>query len=280
MHALALVLAVQQPVFDSGFEQVSPAPAAKASERAIVLINGLKPHPFSKKAANEPRREPWQSADSKLGEALASHGDLFVFYYSQNRHVEEIPDAANRAGKAFGDYVAGLKAAGYAEIALVGHSAGGIIARQFVEDHPDAGVTRVVQTATPNAGAWLAELDDAVRDSQEPFVQSLSKADRKAVLAKRAGKRIPDGVEFTVVVANGLGNGDTVVSAESQWPPDLRAQGIPMVEVGSIHYTVPRSRSTAAKVAELVSTPQPRWSAEQVKRAHALLVGSRDQGPE
>jgi pimeloyl-ACP methyl ester carboxylesterase len=267
---LVLLLAAD---FDSLFEQVSPADGKKAADRAIILINGLKPHPFDKDAANRPLKSSWQSADSTLGKALTPHGDLFIFCYSQNRAVDQIPDAQNKAGKALGDYIAELKAKGYGQIVIVGHSAGGLIARQFVEDHPDAGVTRVVQAASPNTGAALGEMDDSVRDAQEPFVQSLSKASRKAFLEGRKDKKIPASVEFAVVVANGTGSGDTVVDVTSQWPEDLQAQGIPMVETGSIHFTVPRSRSTAKTIAGLVSTAQPRWTDEKVEKA---LKGLKD----
>ena len=42
---------------------------------------------------------------------------------------------------ALADNIRRVRQLGYKEIILLGHSAGGVIVRQFVEDHPDAGVT-------------------------------------------------------------------------------------------------------------------------------------------
>ena len=41
---------------------------------------------------------------------------------------------------------------------VVGHSAGGVIARQFVESYPDAGVAKVIAVAAPFAGVELANI--------------------------------------------------------------------------------------------------------------------------
>ena len=51
---------------------------------------------------------------------------------------------------------------------LVGYSAGALIARYFVEDSPDYGVTKVIQVCAPNGGSGWGKLTAGVRQSQEP----------------------------------------------------------------------------------------------------------------
>ena len=67
-----------------------------------------------------------------------------------------------------------LRQAGYSEVILLGFSAGGVVARQFVEDNPAAGVTRVIQVCAPNLGSPLAKLKSSVGLAQESFLQSLT----------------------------------------------------------------------------------------------------------
>ena len=73
-------------------------------------------------------------------------------------------------------------------------------------------------------------------------------------------------------MGTGTGTGDTVIAKDSQWPQDLQRQGIPVVELKAIHYLAPRSRKGAGKIAELVTTPQRRWSAERVARERERLL--------
>jgi len=255
---------------DTSFSRLGDS-IEKTSARAVVLINGFSPHPFSSEAAAKPESAGWQSADGTLGAALAPHADLFAFRYSQNAPVDEIPRAKNKGGMTLADFVAQLKGSGYKEIVLVGFSAGGVLARLFVEDHPDAGVTKVIQVCPPNAGSGWGSAGFAVRETQEPFVTSLSKEVRQKATETRA-KKIPESAEFVVVVGNGGGTGDSVVTCESQWPRDLQAQGIPAEGVSVLHFQAMRTTKAAAKIAELVSTRQPRWTEEQVAKARAQLL--------
>ena len=257
--ALLLVLLVQaEPGLKTEFRELSKGDP----KRAIVLLHGLTPHPFSEKKANAPVSPSWQEADSRIGKALSEHGSLHAFSYSQNVPVQEIP-------KALRPHVAGLRKSGFKEIVLVGFSAGALIVRQFVEDHPEAGVTRVIQVSPPNEGSDWGRIARMVRESQEVFVRSLKYDAREKFLSERAekGVRIPPKIEFVVVMGTLVGRGDTTVTRKSQWPERLRKQGIPVYPVSVVHTYAMRSKACAMLLSKLVSTPQPRWSPKEVEVA-------------
>jgi hypothetical protein len=299
------VFAAAEPV-DTQFVQVSPVSRAAAllsrSEgqvRAVVLLPGISPHPFSTERVAQARWQDWQQAGSTLVEILAREADVFAFAYSQNEAIERIAESPGLA-----DNIRRLKELGYREIVLVGHSAGGLIARHFVEDRPDAGVTRVVQVCTPNAGTIWGRFRLGVREPQEKYLASLSKRGRNACLAQRAGKGIPKGVEFVCVVGqaplpervtfslelphkkqativlrlDGL-RGDGLVSAGSQWPHDLQEQGIPAHPLRTTHFTVMQSRAAAQVLADLVREKQPRWDAARIEKARRTILGESDEEP-
>ena len=274
---IALLLLLQD--YETIFRQIHPTPSKEgaferwdAQPRAVVMIQGLKPHPFSSEKPNQAVPSSWQDAGSLMARALQDHADLYIFSYAQNRPVEEIAGAQNQDGKSFGDYLAEVRALGYDEVVLVAFSAGGLIARQFVEDHPDAGVTRVVQVCSPNTGSSLGGLDLGVRHDQEVFLNSLTKQARREFLDGRIDARIPDAVEFVAVMGTGAGSGDSAVSRESAWPDDLREQRIPVVEIDTLHFAAVRGKTGTARIAELAVTPQPRWTAEQVEQAEKALL--------
>jgi pimeloyl-ACP methyl ester carboxylesterase len=239
--------------------------------RAVVLIHGLQPHPFRTGEVGKADFRSWQLPGSHLVETLGRLADVFAFAYSQNVAVEEIPGVP-----ALLDGVRLLRQLGYSEVVLVGHSAGGLIARQFVEDYPSAGVTKVIQVCAPNAGAGMAQLEPGVTRSQRVFLHSLTKAARADCLGRRVGKQIPTGLQFVCLVGDGAGLGDGVVSKESQWPPDLQAQGIPAVLARTTHFTVMHSSAEARQLAELIRQDYPRWDPAQVARVKKEL---RNQVP-
>src|SRR5207244_1035605 len=98
------------------------------------------------------------------------------------------------------------------------HSAGGLVARHFVESSPNDGVTRVIQVATPNGGAYLAELGARVPKmvprEQKPFVMSVAPAYRANLLRSRQQLPIPTSTDFVAVVALAARGtkGDTAVN--------------------------------------------------------------------
>ena len=108
----------------------------------------------------------------------------------------------------FADNLRKLKQLGYTDLVLVGHSAGGLVARHFVEDYPDAGVTKVVQVCTPNGGSFWANFRVGVRKSQRAFLGSLTRDGREQCLRERGDKRIPPSVDFVCLVGNRAGEGD------------------------------------------------------------------------
>src|SRR5262249_33218472 len=123
--------------------------------------------------------------------------------------------------------VKSLRSAGYDEVTLVGYSAGGLIARLFVEDAPNCGVTKVIQVCAPNAGSEWAFLRSGVRAVQAPFVRSLAKDDRSGIAQARVDKKIPMQIEFVCIVAAATWLSDGVVRRDAQWTTDLQLQGIP-----------------------------------------------------
>ncbi len=256
------------------FVQVTPQQHASgawqrtpAERRAIVLIEGLMPHPFSKENVEKPTLRDWQKPGSLLVKHLTGLGDVYAFGYAQNVPVDEIADHHGLWGG-----LLHLREMGYREVVLVGYSAGGLVARRVVEEYPDVGVTKVVQVAAPNAGSGWASLK-AVRKNQKPFLLSLTKEERRRELRSRIDVTIPDNIEFVCLVGTGAILGDGVVTAKSAWTSDLQAQGIPAVKVASDHLSMVRGSAGVATIAELVRTPQPRWSQARVATARKAILG-------
>jgi hypothetical protein len=258
------LLTAAVPQVDTRFVEVAPSAGAAlvrstSQDRAVVLIEGLDLHPVRPRRATRPELRPWQKPGSPLVRTVSAEGDVFAFTYAQTASVTDIAELPS-----LGEHVQRLRQAGYKDIVLIGFSAGGLVARQFVEDNPAAGVTKVIQVCAPNVGTGLANVKVGVGVIQEPFVWSLSKPSRARALQERQGKKIPDGVEFICVVGNGLGSGDGVVSTRSQWPEDLQAQGVPAVPLETEHWKALSAPRTAQVLARLVRESQPRWDAAQV----------------
>ena len=167
-----------------------------------------------------------------------------------------------------------LRAMGYREIVMIGHSAGALIARYFVEDNPGGGgVTKVIQVSPPNGGSSWGKRTGTVRQSQEIFLTSLTKESRQAALQQRMDKVIPPEVQFVCVVGTVGTVGDGVVRADSQWTADLQRQGIPAIRLQTTHVTAMRSKTVALNLAALVKEPQPRWTMKQVVAARETILG-------
>jgi pimeloyl-ACP methyl ester carboxylesterase len=278
---------------ETRFAQLAPAyregplwQRSVAQPRAVVLIHGLHLHPFSSRNVKRAEWHNWQRPDSALVKALALDADVFGFAYSQEVPLETIAETPG-----LHNGVQRLRGMGYREVVLLGHSAGGLVARQFVEDHPDAGVTRVVQVCAPNGGSSWARARLAVRKNQGSFLSSLTRKDRQHSLEGRADKRIPAAVEFVCVVgrvhipllapreqgdkaARGwLRPGDGVVSAACQWTPELQEQGIPAVPLWAGHSGVLHSKVGIEALVRLVRERIGRWDAATVAAARQRILG-------
>lgn len=260
---LALALPPEVPTL---FAEVAPPqdePAFRMPEhdRAIVLIHGLRLQPGS--GAHEPAFQEWQQAGSTLVRVLSEDSDVFSFAYAEDVPLETIAEQPP-----LDTDVLMLKELGYREIVLVGHSAGGLVARQYVEDHPDSGVTGVIQVCSPNAGTRLGEIGSNLKSfaGEEAFLTSLSEDWRGAVAKRRADRTIPKECAFVCVLGDEVvgAAGDFVLGVETQWPADLRAQGIPSVKVHTTHLTAMRSRRVAETIASLVKEKASRWEPERV----------------
>jgi hypothetical protein len=290
-----LVVAQAPPRVELEFVQVAPARGSRVverspgQERAVVLINGLRPHPFSSRHVGRPDLSSWQKPRSSLVRALAKEADVFALAYSQNAPLDAIAQAPELTRE-----LRRLKEAGYGDIVLVGHSAGGVLARLLVEDHPDLGVTKVVQVAAPNAGSSLAAVAWSVREEQEPFVRSLSHEARSKALEQRAGKRIPEKVALVCLVCQcevsgaafktreveaevNFKRGDGVVSSVRQWSADLQAQGIPFQVLPHAHFTAMSSPGTAETLLRLIRETPPRWNEAETEAARMKLFGEKKE---
>jgi pimeloyl-ACP methyl ester carboxylesterase len=277
MPTLLLLLATAQAVSPAPatvqvrFVKVAPHPdtpeRTTGQARAVVLLHGLSFHPFREEKAVKPHFHFWQQPDSALVKRLARDADVYAVAYGQNVPVEQLA-----SDPTLPRHLRELRKAGYRQIVLVGHSAGGLIARHLVEDHPELGVTRVIQVCAPNAGSSWASLKTA-RAAQKPFLTSITRAARQKLLEGRAGKRIPDDVAFACVVGSCNLKGDGLVFSKSQWPADLQAQGVPAFPLWSVHWDAMSSGRAVELLSRLVVEPLPRWDAKQVEEARKKLLG-------
>lgn len=274
---LLLTLSVAAPATElqTEFWQVAPGTAAKrwtapakpvTNARALILIPGLHFHPLRPVKAVKPEVRDWQLPKSELVKALAKDFDVFAFAYSQTVSLD---DVARSPG--LRDAVAELRKAGYTEVVLIGHSAGGIIGRQFAEQNPDAGVKKVIAVASPFAGAELATLNVGYPKAQAPFVKSLTPEARKtATSASSLGKEI----EFACVVCKVKRlESDGVVRIRSQWPEELQLLGVPAV-LATVSHTEAMDEAESTKTIHALATGKlARWSTEEVSNARKVLFG-------
>jgi hypothetical protein len=279
LYCLSLV-AGAGPV-ETKFVQVAPVVEVPGGiqrsleqKRAVVLVTGLALHLIQESQVLHAHLVSWQRPGSYLVSLLAEDADVFSFAYAQSVPITEIARLP-----AVGEAIGRLRDAGYSEIVLVGHSAGGLVVRQFVEEYPDAGVTKVVQVSAPNTGSGWAELVDAVRTLQKPFIDSLRKCTRDSWLAQQGRQPLSDRLEFVCIVGTGFGVGDGVVSVASQWPLDLQEQGVPAVVLPAGHNSTIFCRPGDRVIARVVREVHPRWSTEEVETMRQCLPGCAKPSP-
>jgi hypothetical protein len=122
--ATALSPCVELPTLFWGIEPtvvvVDADTKLKAKQpRAVVLVHGLLPRVFHPDRAEKPEAHDWQVKDGRLVKALADEADVYGFSYAQTHGVDEV--AYSRGLR---DGIAAIRAAGYKEVVLVGHSCG------------------------------------------------------------------------------------------------------------------------------------------------------------
>lgn len=275
---LATALAAPEPAeIATELWQVAPdgggkawvAPAERRDKtRAVVLIPGLYVHTIKPARANLPDRRPWQDPKSELVRVLAPDFDVFAFGYGQTISVDAVAQS-----NGLKDAVTRIREAGYKEIVLVGHSAGGVVARHFVEANPDAGVTKVIAVASPFGGVEIANAKLGVPKVQEPFVRSLA-PDARAEAMKATKNPPGNGVPLACVVCKiKLVDSDGLVPTRSQWPDDLQKAGVPVVHSPANHFAVMSSGTAAKAISELAREKLVRWSPDETETARKVLFG-------
>jgi pimeloyl-ACP methyl ester carboxylesterase len=273
--ALAMLLTARAGSIDTRFSQVAPFAREVAAferspgrTRAVILIHGLRIHPISKLGIVRAAFTDWQKEGSDLVKQLARDSDVFAFAYAQTAAADDVAEAPDLS-----DSVRRVRLLGYEQLVLLGYSAGGVIAREFIEDYPGTGVTKVVQVCAPNTGSGWASLPPLCRQQSE-FLRSLTKQSRLRVLGARADRLLPPQVEFVCVVGTGTRAGDGLVSKRSQWSEELQNQGVPAVAVNDVHWHILRGKKGIELVASLVREPQARWDAARVAAARREILGT------
>jgi hypothetical protein len=263
--------------------QVAPDTAGKPwwqattgrKERAVLLVPGLKIHPLRPQLVHKPQLHDWQEPRSTIVQTLGRDSDVFAFGYAQTVPVDVVAHSPGLR-----DAVTQMRTAGYKEVVLVGHSAGGIVARQFVEAYPDAGVSKVIQVAAPNAGSDAAAFfKGGYPKAQAPFVQSLAPAAR-AEGQRKSTTLVSPRVELVCVVCRiAKANGDGLVKLDSQWPDDLQQQGVPAAVAPVSHFDAMKAAASVKLIALLTRDRLVRWDAEQVEQARRVLFRDPDEKP-
>lgn len=239
------------------------ASVVKTKDRAVLLLHGLLVHPFKPSLAAKPDLHAWQQPNSDLVRNLAKDADVFSFAYAQITPLDAVAQCPGLR-----DCVTALRKAGYKEITLIGHSAGGVISRLFVESYPESGVTKVIPVSAPHIGSELAHLKAGYHRIQASFVQSLAPEAR----IEAAPRRIDEAIEMACIVCKLKHmEGDGLVSMNSQWPDECRRQGIPVVLVAGSHFEAMTSAAAVKAIGELARERLTRWSPEEVERARRLL---------
>ncbi|MCI0461644.1 MAG: alpha/beta hydrolase [Gemmataceae bacterium] len=264
------------PDIQGQFVQLQPAHVEQSYQRtagrdcAVVLLHGFQLG-LTTDSVRRAKFQDWQRSDSTLVSELAGSADVYAFAYGQNEPVDSVAHVPTLR-----DGIKALKQLGYRHVVLFGHSAGGVVARQFVEDYPEAGVTKVIQVCTPNGGSYCARLAPFCRKAQQPFVESLTEQTRRRIFDN--GKKVPTRVQFLCVV----GTRDWVVSCLCQWTPDLQNQGIPVITLPLAHEDAVYRAEHARELRALVMQDHPRWTTAQVDAARGpvsvgLLLGQPGQ---
>jgi len=271
---LCMMPSIQLPI---GFWQVSPANRVTVDgeavemkivkTRAAVIIHGMQLYPIRPEKAAKPQQHDYQMPKSLLVEALSADFDVYALSYAQTIIVDGIS-----VSEGVRSNIEKLRAAGYKEIVLVGHSAGGMIARHFVERYPKSGVTKVIEVCAPNLGSEFATINLGLPKLQIPIIKSLDPKTR--INISEYANPLSKEIEFVCVVCKVRGiPGDTLVGLDSQWPIDLQKQGIPASLVAINHFDAMKASHSVNLIGELAREKLVRWTPEQVETGRQILFG-------
>ncbi len=253
---------------DPRVKLLEKAPAAK--ERAVVLIPGLKIHPLRPSVSTRPEMHSFQEPGSEIVRALSKEFDVYAWGYAQTVPMDVVAHSPGLRRA-----VQGLRDAGYKDIVLIGHSAGGVIARIFVQAYPDSGVTKLITVASPHAGAELADLIRAGYPKvQAPFIQSLATELRSDNL----GGKIPDKLEMVCVVCKLKRlDFDGLVTVSTQWPENCQEAGVPAVLLQVIHWDAMHNPQSTKMISDLARIKLTRWNAAEVGIAQKVLLHGQEE---
>jgi len=238
-------------------------------DRAVVLIHGLKPQVFQPEKAFETEVHSFQKPRAELVKALQDEFDIFGVSYAQVGPVDWVASSPKLA-----EGIKALRFAGYKQIILVGHSAGGIISRRFVELYPDAGVTKVIAVASPHLGSGWAKLpQQVIPKTQAYFINSLL-PDVRIDYHRASEAKLSDSVQFCCVVCKlPRWDSDTTVGVDSQWPRDLQKLGIPATLVNCNHFDAMKHEKAVRTIVELANGKILRWTPVEVEKAQRIIFG-------
>lgn len=237
--------------------------------KAVLCIPGLYPHPLRPEKATKPEKHPWFEPKAPLLKALADEFDVYGFGYAQTIAVDGV--ALSNGLRAT---IAKLKSARYQEIVLIGHSAGGLIAHQFAELYPDSGVTKVLPVAAPYTGSELAELKLPLPYTQVSYIKSLAPTPRLEALKERLA--FPRSIDICCVMCKVTKlPHDIMVTLDSQWPSEIRQQGIPATLVNANHFEILKSPQGVSTVADLAKSKLVRWGDADIKQAQAIIFSKQ-----
>ncbi len=245
-----------------------PLELKKTKDKAVFLVHGLMLHPIRQEKALKTELHDWQYAKSGLTQALAAEFDVYAFSYAQTTVLDVVASTPGMRG-----HIQKLRRAGYKEIVLIGHSAGGIVSRQFAERFPESGVTKVIEVAAPNFGSDLATINVGLPKPQVQFIKSLARPVRTAISLDSPKLRRDLEICCVVCKLGGLQN-DTMVALDSQWSTDLQKQGVPAMLVVINHFDAMKGPHAVQTISTLAKEKLVRWTSAEVEQGRQIMFSS------
>ena len=265
-YPLLSLLAIAAPPRETAFLQVAPTQRdlsiivrSPNQERAVVLIHGLRLHPFSGAKAAKAIPHGWQESNSLLVRGLGRESDVFVFAYGYDGTADEVSTVPMlRAG------VARLRGSGLSE-RCAGRSQCRRADRQGIrggrsgfwcdEGHPGLRAER-------RLGLGFLGPDTTERNLFPRFTDEID-----APTGPQGSERPPHPGQRRVCLYRRQRAAGRRRRGGHALPVDrghLQRQGIPAYVLGTTHWQVVRTRAGADLIAELIRTPQPRWDERHV----------------